>query len=176
MNLKKASKFFALFALSLAVYAGAFYFAGYRINTTKSIPQGVYKTVSGQAEKGDYVLFCPPATAIFAEAKERGYISIGLCEGSAGLMMKKILAAKGDVVSSGVNGVFVNGKKLVNSTPKLKDGNGNLMQIFETEKVMLDEQQVLLMSDSSANSFDARYFGLVNKSQIKSKIQPVLNW
>lgn len=176
MNLKTIDKFFGVVGLLVVALAAGFYFSGMRINTTESIPLGLYKIANETATKGDYVLFCPTTDDVFVEAKKRGYISIGLCEGSAGLMMKKILAAKGDVVSSGVNGVFVNGKKLVNSTPKLKDGNGNLMQIFETEKVMLDEQQVLLMSDSSANSFDARYFGLVNKSQIKSKIQPVLNW
>ncbi len=176
MNLKKASKFFALFSLYLAVYAGAFYFAGYRINTTKSIPQGVYKIVSGQAEKGDYVLFCPPATAIFAEAKERGYIGIGFCEGGTGLLMKKILAAKNDVVTSGVNGVFVDGEKIINSKPLEADSHGNKMEIYEVVNLKLNNKQVLLMSDISAKSFDARYFGVIERSHIKSKIRPVLTW
>ena len=176
MNLKITYKTFAVVGLLIMALAAVFYFSGVRVNTTKSIPLGFYKTTDVKAKKGDYVLFCPTDAEVFIEAKKRGYISTGLCDGSTGLMMKKILAAKDDVVSSGVNGVFVNGKKLTNSTPKVKDGNGNLMQIFIAEKVVLDDSQVLLMSDSSANSFDARYFGLVNKSQIKSKIEPVFNW
>ena len=176
MNLKTIDKFFGAAGLLVMTLAAGFYFSGMRINTTESIPLGLYKTASQAPKKGDYVLFCPTGSAIFVEAKKRGYIGVGFCAGSTGMMMKKILAAKGDVVSSGVDGVFVNGEKLINSTPKLKDGKGNLMEIFEAEKVVLDDSQVLLMSDSSAKSFYARYFWLVNKSQIKSKIQPVLNW
>jgi hypothetical protein len=36
------------------------YAAGARINTTKSIPVGLYWTSSAPVEKGAYVLFCPP--------------------------------------------------------------------------------------------------------------------
>lgn len=176
MNGKLLCKWYLAIPFGVMLFLVGLYFLGLKINTTGSTPIGLYKTVSGDWSKGDYVLFCPSETKVFLEGRKRGYINAGLCKGGYGLMIKKILAAKGDVVSSGVDGVFVNGEKLISSTPKVRDGNGNPMQIFKAEKVVLDEQQVLLMSDSSENSFDARYFGLVNKSQIKSKIQPLFNW
>jgi hypothetical protein len=41
-------------------WAAGGYAAGARINTTKSIPVGLYWTSSAPVEKGAYVLFCPP--------------------------------------------------------------------------------------------------------------------
>ena len=73
--------------------------AGARINTTKSIPVGLYWTSSAPVEKGAYVLFCPPQAGVFDDAKARGYIGAGFCPGGYGYMMKRVLAAKDDAVT-----------------------------------------------------------------------------
>ena len=75
----------------LMLAAGA-WAAGARINTTRSIPVGLYWTSSAAVEKGAYVLFCPPKLGVFDDAKGRGYIGAGFCEGGYGYLMKRVLA------------------------------------------------------------------------------------
>lgn len=160
-----------LLALSAAGYA-----VGARINTTKSIPVGLYWTSSAPAEKGAYVFFCPPQAGVFADAKERGYIAPGFCPGGYGYMMKRVLAAKGDVISVADDGVRVNGELLPFSEPRKSDLAGRPLPRFQVDHYTLGAAEVLLMSDVSATSFDGRYFGPVNRSQIQAVIRPVFTW
>lgn len=152
------------------------YAVGVRINTTKSIPVGLYWTSSKPIDKGAYVLFCPPQVGVFSEAKERGYIGSGFCPGEYGYMMKRILAAKNDEVSIADEGVRVNGELLPFSVPIKADKSGRPLIRYQSARFTLDTFEVLLMSDVSSTSFDARYFGPVNRSQIKTVISPVLTW
>ncbi|MBS0152680.1 MAG: S26 family signal peptidase, partial [Nitrospira sp.] len=46
--------------------------SGLRLNTTRSIPLGLYTMSHDPIEKGAYVLFCPPERPEFDLAKERG--------------------------------------------------------------------------------------------------------
>jgi type IV secretory pathway protease TraF len=50
------------------------------------------------------------------------------------------------------------------------------MPRYPSNAFTLGASEVLLMSDVSATSFDARYFGPLSCSQIKSVIRPVLTW
>lgn len=158
------------------VLAAAAAFAGARVNTTRSIPVGLYWTSSEPVEKGAYVLFCPPQLAMFDDAKGRGYIGAGFCEGGYGYMMKRVLAAKGDAVTVAEDGVRVNGALLSHSVPIKADTAGRPLPRYQFDTYILGSFEVLLMSDVSATSFDGRYFGPINRSQIKTVIQPVITW
>lgn len=168
-------------AIALAGVAGFSLFAiaqasGLRLNTTKSIPLGLYRTVDEPVTVGSYVMFCPPNKEPFLEAKRRGYLTTGFCAGGFGYMMKKVLAAKKDVVRFDQVGVFVNTNLLALSKPLNEDGAGRPMPFVEPSEFSLKENELLLMSDVSATSFDGRYFGPVNKSQIKTVIKPIFLW
>ena len=152
------------------------YAAGARINTTKSIPPGVYWTATKAAAKGDYVLFCPPALPQFDVAKERGYIPAGFCPGDYGYMMKRVLAAKGDAIAVADDGVRVNGHLLPDSVLRKADRGGRPLPRYQDNNYTLTEQQVLLMADANPLSFDSRYFGPIQLSQIKTVIVPVFTW
>jgi len=152
------------------------YLVGVRINTSKSIPIGLYWASSKPIEKSAYVLFCPPQVALFAEAKKHGYIGAGFCAGDYGYMMKRILAAKNDEVFIDDEGVRVNGELLPFSTPIKADKSGRPLTRFRPDHFTLDASEVLLMTDVSNTSFDARYFGPVKRSQIKTVIIPVITW
>jgi conjugative transfer signal peptidase TraF len=162
-------------AVSLALMAGAFW-AGARINTTRSIPVGLYWTSNAPVEKDAYVLFCPPQNDIFETAKKRGYIGAGFCPGGYGYMMKRILAAKNDFVSTTAEGLRVNGDLLPLSTPRTMDLAGRALPRFEFPRHALADDELLLMSDVSATSFDGRYFGPINRSQVITVIAPVITW
>lgn len=153
-----------------------FYLAGARINTTKSIPVGLYWATDEYVRKGSYVMFCPPELPAFLLAKERGYIATGMCPGGYGYMMKRILAAKNDVVRFTDQGVFVNGTLLPLSKPLYSDLSGRPLPHFRTDAYTLTAEDVLLMSEVSATSFDGRYCGPVNVAQIRSVIKPIFIW
>ena len=178
MNLKPLTSM-AVLASCFFVFIFGFFLSGARINTTKSISIGLYWTKPIQIEKiekGAYVIFCPPQSSVFEKAKERGYIGVGTCPGGHGLMMKRILAAQGDVVSISTKGVVVNNELLPHSAPLKADNRGRPLPCTPINRYSLGKTELLLMSDRSATSFDARYFGPINRSQIKTVIVPVITW
>jgi conjugative transfer signal peptidase TraF len=152
------------------------YAVGARVNTTGSIPVGLYRTSGKPAGKGDYVMVCPPPSGVFDMAKERGYIQAGFCPGGYGYLMKRILAAKNDTVAVADDGVRVNGRLLPFSKVLKVDQSGRPLPRYQADTYTLNEHQVLLMTDRNPLSFDGRYFGPLNRSQIKSVIIPIITW
>jgi conjugative transfer signal peptidase TraF len=150
--------------------------AGARVNTSRSVALGLYWTSDRPAQKGEYVLLCPPQVGVMEEARRRGYLVAGFCPGGYGYMMKRILAAKGDAVAVGADGVRVNGRLLPFSAPLAADLAGRSMPRFQADRYVLGASEVLLMSDVSRSSFDGRYFGPVGRAQIRTVIVPVLTW
>ncbi len=175
LSLKRIYAGFAILAITIFLFCILLFLLGARINNSKSLALGLYWTINQPIEKGAYVIFCPPDTSAFAIAKERGYISGGYCPGGYGQMMKRILAAKGDAVSVTGAGVLVNDQLLAFSKPYSSDPAGRPLP-QTSDFYTLKENELLLMTDVSATSFDARYFGPIDKAQIKSVIRPILTW
>ncbi len=149
--------------------------AGARVNSTKSLPLGLYWTVDAPHRKGALVMFCPPKSPVFDEAKARGYIDAGFCAGGYREMIKKVAATHGDHVTISNEGVCVNGKPIRNSKQLSEDPAGRPMPHYETDCALKDNQ-VLLMSDPNPFSFNGRYFGPINQEQIRSVVRPVFTW
>ncbi|SEA65121.1 conjugation peptidase TraF. Serine peptidase. MEROPS family S26C [Nitrosospira multiformis] len=161
---------------ALSMIAGGLicYLAGLKINTTKSIPVGIYQLVDVPVGKGEYVIFCPPQTALFDEARERGYIGAGFCPGNYGYMMKRVLATGNDRIVSTDEGLRINGSLLPLSKPLETDKAGRMMPRYPFSDYTLKDSELLLMSDVSGTSFDGRYFGPMNLSQIEGVITPII--
>ena len=162
--------------ITLLLLSAAAYVAGARINTTRSIPLGLYWTSSAPLEVGAYVLFCPPPLGLFDEARARDYIGAGFCPRGYGFMMKRVLAAKDDVISVTDDGVRINGRLLTDSAPSMADKAGRSLPRYQASHYILGNSELLLMSDASATSFDGRYFGPINRSQVRTVIRPVITW
>jgi conjugative transfer signal peptidase TraF len=161
--------------LLLLMAWGLVYAAGLRVNTTPSIPLGVYRLTDESLIKGAYVLFCPPPAPVFAMAKERGYVGAGFCPGGYGQLMKRLVAAKNDRVTITAEGVAVNGQRLPLSKLIKVDGGGRPLPHYDKSWV-LGSSEVLVMSDSNSGSFDGRYYGSIQRSQIEGVIRPVFTW
>lgn len=166
----------ALAALGLMALGFLCHAAGLRMNTTKSIPVGLYRMTDAPVAKGEYVIFCPPQSALFDEASARGYIGAGFCSGNYGLLMKRVAAVGGDVVTSSDEGIAVNKVLLPGSGALNMDKAGREMFRYQFSDYTLGDSELLLMSDLSATSFDGRYFGPVNLSQVRGVIRPVLTF
>ena len=174
--LERVSVATAVAGVSLLLLGAMAYASGARVNSTRSIPVGVYWLSSDPVVKGAYVIFCPPQVGVFDEAKASGYIGAGFCPGEYGYMMKRVLAAKNDAVTITAEGVRVNGELLPLSAPIEADSAGRLLPRFQSERFTLSGSELLLMSDVSGISFDGRYFGPIDRSQIKGVIRPVFTW
>lgn len=173
--MKRLSLITLYLGVSVLLLGFCAYATGARINTTHSIPVGLYWMTDKPIEKGAYVIFCPPPSDVFDEAKQRGYFRAGFCPGDYEYLMKKILAAKKDKVSVADDGVRVNGELLPFSAPLKADSYGRPLPVLRTDYVLGDDD-LLLMTDVSATSFDSRYFGLINRSHIKGVIRPIFTW
>ena len=161
--------------LSVLMAWGLIYAAGIRVNTTPSIPLGLNQLTNEPLVKGAYVLLCPPLAPVFAMAKARGYVGAGFCPGGYGQLIKRLVAAKDDQVTINAEGVAVNGQRLSLSKPIKLDGGARPLPHYAKSWVM-DSDEVLVMSDSNSGSFDGRYFGSIQRSQIEGVIRPVFTW
>lgn len=146
---------FMLFVVSIMVA----YAAGVRINLTASFPQGLYFLENKPAKRGDLVEFATPDTEVFRQAVERDYISESFLFGRTHLL-KRLVAVEGDVVTIDAKGVTVNGKLLSNSKPQTADELGRPLPRVELTSYQLQVNEILLMSEYSPASFDARYFDI----------------
>ena len=81
----------ACFALALGLMSAL----GIRINTSYSLPMGIY-TRTGDGHT-NLIEFCPEGHAA-AESSERGYRTSGVCPDSAAPFLKPIVARPGDTV------------------------------------------------------------------------------
>ena len=147
---------------------------GLRMNGTHSEPVGFYWAIGKRPGRGDLVFVKPPPLPIFALAKERGYFNVGFSPTPH--LIKRLVGVAGDSVTINARGVEVNGIRLANSSPLLHDGTGRPLQFYPLQNYILRPDEVLLMSDYSALSFDARYFGALQATTIECVIKPILTW
>ncbi|MBS0588765.1 MAG: conjugative transfer signal peptidase TraF [Proteobacteria bacterium] len=160
----------SLFVLSIGARISGIY-----INTTPSLPVGFYRIVDEPIVNGAYVAFCPPQNAVFDMAMNRSYINRGDCPGGYGLLLKRVFAQSGDTVFIDQAGIYVNGKHLPNSAQLTADADGHALPQYQLQAV-LDDGESLLLSDLNPQSFDARYFGLIVRDQIKQVVRPIFTW
>lgn len=160
----------SLFVLSIGARISGIY-----INTTPSLPVGFYKVIDEPIAIGAYVAFCPPQDAFFDMAWDRSYINRGDCPGGYGLLLKRVFAQSGDTVSIDQAGIIVNDEHLPNSAQLKTDAEGHPLPQYRLQAV-LDDSEYLLLSDLNPQSFDARYFGLIARYQIRQVVRPVFTW
>lgn len=148
--------------------------SGYRINTTSSVPLGVYRIEGAPKGRGQIVAYCPPDTAPFRMARDRGFVMGGMaCPGGYRPIFKPIAAIAGDVVTIGPDGASVNGTPLPNTKPKAKDAEGRPLPRIATGRYRVMPGQVWLLSTYNPRSFDGRYFGAVPAHGIVGVARPV---
>lgn len=141
--------------------------SGLRLNTTGSMPVGVYRLSEDGPKKGDYVVFCPDsALAEFG----RDFLGAGICPAGCRPLLKLIVAGPGDTVSLTASGVAVNGVDLPNSRVLEQDRSGRTLP-HSLKPGAVPSGAALLMAPHPS-SFDGRYFGFVASTALQ-KVIPV---
>ena len=173
MNLSKS--FISAFVIVAAVIlvVGGFFTLGGIVNTSQSVPPGLYRKVDKPLGLGKIVVFCPPNRPDFQEALKRGYIQPGSCPDGFGSVMLKVAAKRKNIVTINENGVSVNDTLLPESKPLSKDKEDRPMPVIVLDRYELKDNEVLLMSGSTGEPYDGRYFGIIEADQISSVIVPL---
>jgi conjugative transfer signal peptidase TraF len=143
--------------LLLMLYLLSFtYAAGYRVNTTTSLPLGLWREEDGVIERGDYAVWLPSEHLGYRLAVERGYLEDGMP------MLKKVAALEGDVVSYDVEErcVTVNGLRVPFAAVLSADSAGRSLAATRFP-ARLKHGEAWLASEN-IRGFDSRYFGAVS--------------
>lgn len=153
----------------LMVYgAGAL---GVRLNVTPSVPLGLYQISVDPA--APFVEFCPPSD--FGPLSiERGYRrrSKG-CPDYGEPLLKPIIARADDIVEVSSNGISVNGVLIPNTAAKGSDGAGRNLTSWPDGLYRVAFGTVWVVSPYNARSFDSRYFGPIQMTEIKHHLRPL---
>ena len=149
--------------------------AGYRINVTASLPVGIWRLKPSFAtlHRGQIITVCPPASPVFAEAKNRGYLFPGDCPGGVAPLLKPIAAVEGDAIETKADGLYVNGKLLPNSKSLTADSSGRPLHPVMPPYLQIPAEHVLLIATENDRSFDGRYFGPISLAGLQGTAEPV---
>lgn len=144
---------------------------GLRINTTPSVPRGIYRITDSPLST--YVAFCPKGPAAQL-ANQRGYRPAGdECADWHAPLIKPVAAREGDTVTVDDRGISVNGVLLPNSAIQDRDSGGRLMYLkvpFGTYTV--EAGWIWAVSSYNPKSFDSRYFGPLRTKDILYHVEP----
>ena len=153
---------------------GALVFGGFRINTSGSLPLGIYRVISHVAavERGAYVIVClPKSWSRFAV--KRQILSSGNCPGGSVGLGKVVAAVEGDVVTITREGLVVGTAHLRNGQVLDRDRFGREIPHFPWGRYTIRQGELWLYSCHPA-AFDSRYFGPARDEWLTSMVKPVL--
>ena len=143
---------------------------GFRFNSTASLPIGLY--VVSKSATANLVAFCPPDPFSSLSAM-RGYRNAGNCPDGNSPLLKPVIAKPGDVVIASARGLAVNGKLLLNTTPRERDSKGRPLPHVPFGSYVVSPGSVWVASTYHPLSFDSRYFGPIASTSIREHLKPV---
>ena len=146
--------------------------AGIRINTTPSLPIGLYVESYPQSR---LIEFCPSGVPA-AISVRRGYRGSGDCPDGASPLLKPIVAQFGDLVEFSAGGISVNNHFLRNTAPLSVDTERRPLEHFPFGRYVVSADEVWVASSYNKRSFDSRYYGPVPKIRIRDHLRPLLTF
>lgn len=159
---------------SLIALAGIAWFGGLRLNLTRSYPLGLWRIepLDRSAAVDDLVFICPPDSAAFRMARERGYLGRGLCPGWFSPLIKTVVATEGQATEIGA-AVSVDGRAIPHSDVQPTDAAGRALRPFAGGVVPAG---FLFLHSDFAGSYDSRYFGPIPASGVLGRAHPLLTF
>jgi conjugative transfer signal peptidase TraF len=146
-----------------------------RFNFTPSMPLGVYRLTpappKGELPRDTIVAACAPRIA--AEVgRRRGYLAAGRCPGGTELLLKIIVAARGDDVVISGHGVSVNGCALPHSRQRSFDVAGRRLSRWPEGHYLLRGDELWLYG-ANDRSWDSRYWGPAAMADVMARAVPL---
>ena len=174
MRPRRILQFLAGAAVVMSALAATAFTGGYRLNLTPSEPIGLWriKKVQRPVAIGDLVFLCPPTTAVFEEARRRGYLRVGLCPSGFAPLIKSVAALPGQRVDISDH-VHIDGRSVPASSVSGTDGEGRVL-LPDPGGVVPPHH--LFLHSPFASSYDSRYFGPVPDSGLLGLARPVFTF
>lgn len=175
MNKSNLIKIFVLTIFSFGVvylfnFSGVFIF-----NETDSLPIGYYivEEDTSTIELKDIIRICPKKeNKAIQLGIERGYLTLVNNDNCFIVSLLKIVYAKeGDYVECKKNEVLINEKIY---QVQHSDSQNRVLPICNIKRTLAKDEYFVMTE--KFNSFDSRYFGIVNKEEIMSKAKPFITW
>jgi conjugative transfer signal peptidase TraF len=146
-------------------------FTGVRVNTSSSLPLGLY--VRTNQSTAGLIEFCP-SEPYASLSRHRGYRVRGFtCPDRAVPLLKPVVARAGDVVKVSPAGIPVNGRLLPNSAPLPRDAAHRPLQAWPSGTYRVRPGTVWVASTYSRGSYDSRYIGPVEERSIRGRLRPL---
>ena len=147
----------AVLLLVLWAVIAALFCSGHLIlNTTGSVPRGLWWVFGGRLQRGDIV--CVPISAFRSTSWVPEVYWRKNAWGKPKAFLKRVAGLPGDTVEAGENGLIrIAGEVVSNSAPLSADRAGRPLKAFQLP-VVLASDEVWLLSDSH-RGFDSRYLG-----------------
>lgn len=160
-----------LIAGCLALVIGAAYALHVTLNVSGSMKEGLYIGAGHTIHRGDVVAVCLNKQTAEVGLK-RGYVLPGTtCESGSAPLIKQVLAMPGDHLVLSNTTIAVNGQTYPYATLPLDSQGRPLASIPRGDYPHLNGY--FLVGTNAPNSWDSRYFGPVNKNQIRYRLVPV---
>ena len=160
---------FGFAAVSFAATCLAAMTLGVRLNTSYSLPMGLY--IETTASSAPFVEFCPEGR-FSNESASRGYRTRGIaCRDGAVPLLKPIVARQGDRVETSAAGILVNGVLLAKTAPLFNDAESRPLSPWPFGLYMVEPGTIWVASTYNRGSYDSRYMGPIATSQIRRKLR-----
>ena len=137
------------------------------INTSPSVPPGIYLRSRSEPKVGNIVDFCIPAPGLAYVAGRSAY------SGQNWYILKMIAAGPGDQVDATGDWLEINGKRV--APIFAQDADGRQLPRWREARV-LGADEFFVFSDRIPNSFDSRYYGPIQREQIKAVRVSLVTW
>lgn len=156
---------------TLTALFGLCAWAGLRLNSTGSLPLGIY--IVSTAADANLVEFCPPEPYSQISVV-RGYRNPGICPDGDDPLLKPVIAKPGDKVVFSELGLQINGVLLRNTAPRSRDSWGRPLPHFPFGTYQARSNSLWVASSYNSLSFDSRYFGPIPTGAIRNRLKALL--
>lgn len=152
-------------AIAMLCFTGSASSARLVWNTTASAPAGLYSIEQGTWRVGDRVAV-RPSTSLAGDLDRRGVLPLGK------LLIKRVVAGRGDTVCRDEERVTVNGSLV--ATAKITSRTGEPLPSWSGCR-RLGVSEILLLGDT-ADSYDGRYFGVTLAEAVVGRVAMVVGF
>jgi conjugative transfer signal peptidase TraF len=144
-----------------------------QINLTGSMPRGIYLLRSSQAvHRGSFVMVCMP-NSLASFALQRGYLQHGSCKNGAQPLLKQVIAEDGDTIVLTAKKIQINGNQLPYTATLSTDHHHRPLPAVLRGIYKLRPHQLWLYGVSSTQSWDSRYYGVIDSSYVIGVVKPL---
>lgn len=132
-------------------------------NMSPSVPLGLYAIYQARPDRGDLIAIAP-------EGALRALVGLYSAKSDRRLLIKQVAAVSGDKVCRHQMAVTIN--EVLVATAQSRAPDGRKLPVWTGCRVLAATDVLVLTSHAA--SFDSRYFGPIDASQIVGVARPVL--